>query len=57
VNALLVLWRGGGRMELPRASKRELARALTGVIIERYLQTLRDRSAGQGTAEVLLAKS
>jgi phosphopantothenoylcysteine decarboxylase/phosphopantothenate--cysteine ligase len=57
VNALLVLWRGGGGMELPRASKRELARALTGVIIERYLQNLRDRSAGQSTAEALLAKS
>lgn len=35
-NALLVLWRGG-RVELPRSSKRELARALTGVIVERFL--------------------
>jgi phosphopantothenoylcysteine decarboxylase/phosphopantothenate--cysteine ligase len=36
-NALLVLWRGG-RVELPRASKCELARALTGVIIDRFLE-------------------
>jgi phosphopantothenoylcysteine decarboxylase/phosphopantothenate--cysteine ligase len=35
-NSLLVLWRGG-RLELPVASKQELARALTGVIIEQYL--------------------
>jgi phosphopantothenoylcysteine decarboxylase/phosphopantothenate--cysteine ligase len=34
-NALLVLWRGG-RAELPRASKSELAKALAGLIIERY---------------------
>jgi phosphopantothenoylcysteine decarboxylase/phosphopantothenate--cysteine ligase len=36
-NSLLVLWRGG-RVELPSASKRELARALTGLIVERYLE-------------------
>ncbi|HXN10227.1 MAG TPA: bifunctional phosphopantothenoylcysteine decarboxylase/phosphopantothenate--cysteine ligase CoaBC [Steroidobacteraceae bacterium] len=36
-NALIVLWRGG-RIELPAASKRELARALTALIIERYLE-------------------
>ncbi len=36
-NALVVLWRGG-RIEFPAASKRKLARALTGLIIERYLQ-------------------
>ncbi|MFI4913869.1 MAG: bifunctional phosphopantothenoylcysteine decarboxylase/phosphopantothenate--cysteine ligase CoaBC [Steroidobacterales bacterium] len=36
-NALIVLWRGG-RVELPSSSKRELARALTGVIVERYLE-------------------
>ena len=36
LNALLVLWRGG-RVELPSASKHELATALTGLIIERYL--------------------
>ena len=41
-NALLVLWRGG-RVELPSASKRELARALTGVIVERYLEYLRNK--------------
>jgi phosphopantothenoylcysteine decarboxylase / phosphopantothenate---cysteine ligase len=35
-NSLLVLWRGG-RVELPVASKQELARALTGVIVEQYL--------------------
>src|SRR5260221_2332088 len=34
-NALLVLWRGGGRAELPRASKRELATALVAMIAER----------------------
>ncbi len=34
-NALLVLWRGGGRAELPRASKRELATALVALIAER----------------------
>jgi phosphopantothenoylcysteine decarboxylase/phosphopantothenate--cysteine ligase len=34
-NALLVLWRGG-RIELPSASKHELATALTQLIIERY---------------------
>jgi phosphopantothenoylcysteine decarboxylase/phosphopantothenate--cysteine ligase len=38
-NALIVLWRGG-RVELPRASKRELAHALTGLIVERYLEQL-----------------
>jgi phosphopantothenoylcysteine decarboxylase/phosphopantothenate--cysteine ligase len=35
-NALLVLWRGGGRVELARAPKRELARALVALIAERY---------------------
>jgi len=39
-NSLLVLWRGG-RIELPSANKRDLARALTKVIIERYLDTIR----------------
>ncbi len=34
-NALLILWRGG-RVELPRASKLTLARALTRIVIERY---------------------
>jgi len=30
-----VLWRGGGRAELPRASKSELATALVALIAER----------------------
>ncbi|MGA8708031.1 MAG: bifunctional phosphopantothenoylcysteine decarboxylase/phosphopantothenate--cysteine ligase CoaBC [Steroidobacteraceae bacterium] len=37
-NALLVLWRGGGRVELPDSSKRDLAYALTNVIVERFLE-------------------
>ena len=41
-NSLLVLWRGG-RLELPVSSKRELARALTGLIIEHYSRQLADR--------------
>jgi phosphopantothenoylcysteine decarboxylase/phosphopantothenate--cysteine ligase len=36
-NALIVLWRNG-RVELPLASKCELAHALTGLIVERYLE-------------------
>ena len=36
-NSLLVLWRGG-RVELPSSSKRELARSLTALIVERYLE-------------------
>ncbi|HEY6452407.1 MAG TPA: bifunctional phosphopantothenoylcysteine decarboxylase/phosphopantothenate--cysteine ligase CoaBC [Steroidobacteraceae bacterium] len=43
-NALLVLWRGGGRIELPHASKRDLAYALTGLIVERYAEHLRDHA-------------
>ncbi|HEX4050207.1 MAG TPA: bifunctional phosphopantothenoylcysteine decarboxylase/phosphopantothenate--cysteine ligase CoaBC [Steroidobacteraceae bacterium] len=39
-NSLLLLWSGGGRMELPSSSKRELARALTSVIVERFLERL-----------------
>jgi phosphopantothenoylcysteine decarboxylase/phosphopantothenate--cysteine ligase len=42
-NALLVLWRGGGRAELPDSSKNVLASALTGLIIERF----REQSQGQ----------
>src|SRR6185312_1533481 len=38
-NSLLLLW-PDGRAELPVASKHELARALTSVIIERYQQQL-----------------
>ena len=41
-NSLLVLWRGG-RVELPVASKHELARALTGLIIEHYQAQLAAR--------------
>jgi phosphopantothenoylcysteine decarboxylase/phosphopantothenate--cysteine ligase len=41
-NSLLVLWRGG-RVELPVSSKRELARALTGLIVEHYLEQLAER--------------
>lgn len=37
-NALLVLTRGGARVELPENSKSELARALARVIIERFLE-------------------
>jgi phosphopantothenoylcysteine synthetase/decarboxylase len=42
-NALLVLWKDG-RLELPSASKQQLARALTGIIIERYVEHLRDNN-------------
>ena len=35
-NALLVLWRDGGRAELPRAPKLELAAALVGLIAAHY---------------------
>jgi phosphopantothenoylcysteine decarboxylase / phosphopantothenate---cysteine ligase len=35
-NALLVLWPGGGRVELARAPKRALAAALVELIAERY---------------------
>jgi phosphopantothenoylcysteine decarboxylase/phosphopantothenate--cysteine ligase len=47
-NSLLVLWRGG-RVELPVSSKRELARALTGVIIEHFFEQLaaRERDSGR----------
>jgi phosphopantothenoylcysteine decarboxylase/phosphopantothenate--cysteine ligase len=40
-NALLVLWRGGGRAELPRAPKRELATALVALIATQYDASLR----------------
>jgi phosphopantothenoylcysteine decarboxylase / phosphopantothenate---cysteine ligase len=45
-NSLLVLWRGG-RLELPVASKRELARALSGVIIEQYLAQVAVRDGAE----------
>jgi phosphopantothenoylcysteine decarboxylase/phosphopantothenate--cysteine ligase len=44
-NSLLVLWRGG-RVELPVSSKRELARALTGLIVEHYLEQNAARERG-----------
>jgi phosphopantothenoylcysteine decarboxylase / phosphopantothenate---cysteine ligase len=54
-NSLLVLWRGG-RLELPVASKQELARALTVVIVEQYLAQQqareRDGDAARGDAEL-----
>jgi phosphopantothenoylcysteine decarboxylase/phosphopantothenate--cysteine ligase len=55
-NSLLVLWRGG-RVELPVASKRELARALSGLIIEQYLAQLaaRERDNGGERASAELA--
>ena len=37
-NALLVLWRGG-RIELPPASKQELGRQLTQIVIERFTES------------------
>jgi phosphopantothenoylcysteine decarboxylase / phosphopantothenate---cysteine ligase len=40
-NALLVLWRGGGRTELARAPKRELATALVALIATQYFATAR----------------
>ncbi|HVN98639.1 MAG TPA: bifunctional phosphopantothenoylcysteine decarboxylase/phosphopantothenate--cysteine ligase CoaBC [Steroidobacteraceae bacterium] len=40
-NALLVLWRGGGRAELPRASKRALASALVELVGQQYRAGLR----------------
>jgi phosphopantothenoylcysteine decarboxylase / phosphopantothenate---cysteine ligase len=44
-NSLLVLWRGG-RVELPVSSKRELARALTALIVEQFLEQLAARERG-----------
>jgi phosphopantothenoylcysteine decarboxylase/phosphopantothenate--cysteine ligase len=44
-NSLLVLWRGG-RVELPVSSKRELARALTALIVEHYLEQNAARERG-----------
>jgi phosphopantothenoylcysteine decarboxylase/phosphopantothenate--cysteine ligase len=49
-NALLVLWRGG-RVELPPASKRELGRQLTQIIIQRFseqgMRETRDNTAAK----------
>jgi phosphopantothenoylcysteine decarboxylase/phosphopantothenate--cysteine ligase len=47
-NALLVLWRGG-RLELPSASKQQLAAALTALIIERYQEQLLGAASLRGT--------
>jgi len=52
-NALLVLWRGGGRVELPRAPKRELATALVALIAAQYgastrIEPLADRRKDLG---------
>ncbi|HEY3808729.1 MAG TPA: bifunctional phosphopantothenoylcysteine decarboxylase/phosphopantothenate--cysteine ligase CoaBC [Steroidobacteraceae bacterium] len=47
-NALLVLWRGGGRVELPDSSKTELAYALANIIVERFREAGQVREAGQG---------
>ncbi|HLQ12495.1 MAG TPA: bifunctional phosphopantothenoylcysteine decarboxylase/phosphopantothenate--cysteine ligase CoaBC [Steroidobacteraceae bacterium] len=54
-NALLVLWRGGGRAELPRASKQELATALVALIAER-LRANAALSAVGGTGSAGAAK-
>ena len=43
-NALLVLWPGGGRAELPPAPKTEIARQLLDLVTERYLA---ERSASR----------
>jgi phosphopantothenoylcysteine decarboxylase/phosphopantothenate--cysteine ligase len=51
-NALLVLWRGGGRVELPTASKAELAHALTGLIVERFLEHSRESRQAHDAAPV-----
>ena len=55
-NSLLVLWRGG-RVELPVASKQELARALTAVIVEQYQaqQCTRERDGASEQAGAELA--
>jgi phosphopantothenoylcysteine decarboxylase / phosphopantothenate---cysteine ligase len=52
-NALLVLWRGGGRVELPSSSKAELAGALTGLIAERFSEHQRERQDQSATAREL----
>ncbi len=51
-NSLLVLWHGG-RVELPVASKQELARALTGVIVEQYVAQQTAQQAVQQAAQQL----
>lgn len=51
-NALLVLWRGGGRVELPSASKCDLAHALTGLIVERFREHRRESEHGRESTPV-----
>jgi len=51
-NSLLVLWRGG-RVELPVANKQELARALTGVIVEQYVAQQTAQQAALQAAQQL----
>ena len=48
-NALLVLWRGG-RVELPPASKRELGRLLTQIIIQRFTEQAAQDARGGSSA-------
>jgi phosphopantothenoylcysteine decarboxylase/phosphopantothenate--cysteine ligase len=48
-NALLVLWRGGGRIELPDSSKTELANALTNVIVERFREQAQTQPSHLGS--------
>ncbi len=43
-NALLVLWRGGGRAELARAPKRELATQVVALIATQYHATARSEA-------------
>lgn len=49
-NALLVLTRGGARLELPEAGKLELARALSRIIIERFQDQAQPQPAHGGAA-------
>ncbi len=51
-NALLVLWRGGGRVELPSASKCDLAHALTGLMVERFREHRRESEHGRESTPV-----
>jgi phosphopantothenoylcysteine decarboxylase/phosphopantothenate--cysteine ligase len=49
-NALLVLWKEG-RIELPSSGKRELARALTALIVERYQAHLKSGAHSAATSD------
>jgi len=46
-NALLVLSRGGARVEMPQAGKLELARALARLIIERFIEQAQAQAQAQ----------